>query len=234
MNSIAKADSWVAERLRSLGAVITGKTHLHQLAYGITGENSEYGDCTQPRNSAWLTGGSSSGAAASIQEGSAVMAIGTDTGGSTRVPAALCGIAGYRASLGIGSWRGGAHLAQSFDTLGFLFRDLRDGAALAQALFDLPLESWHDERKARIGVVNPAFLHDCEPEILQSFQSFAESIQADRVNPVDTSFWEEAFPIFRSIQAHEAAQIHAGNYIHFEQPIRERLEWGASIPSGGN
>ncbi len=160
------------------------------------------------------------------------MAIGTDTGGSIRVPAALCGIAGYRASLGIGSWRGGAHLAQSFDTLGFLFRDLRDGAALAQALFDLPLESWHDERKARIGVVNPAFLHDCEPEILQSFQSFAESIQADRVNPVDTSFWEEAFPIFRSIQAHEAAQIHAGNYIHFEQPIRERLEWGASIPSG--
>jgi len=95
-NGVAPADSWVAERLRSHGAVITGKTHLHQLAYGITGENSDYGDCTQPRNAAWLTGGSSSGAAASVQEGSAVAAIGTDTGGSIRCPAALCGLAGYR------------------------------------------------------------------------------------------------------------------------------------------
>jgi aspartyl-tRNA(Asn)/glutamyl-tRNA(Gln) amidotransferase subunit A len=84
----------VAARLRAAGAVIVGKTHLHQLAYGITGENKDFGDCVQPRNAEWLTGGSSSGAAASVQEGSAMAAIGTDTGGSVRVPAALCGLAG--------------------------------------------------------------------------------------------------------------------------------------------
>ena len=138
-NGIASQDSWVAERLRSQGAVITGKTHLHQLAYGITGENSEYGDCSQPRNPAWLTGGSSSGAAASVQEGSAVAAIGTDTGGSIRCPAALCGLAGYRSSVGLGDWRGAAHLAPSFDTLGWLFRDLRDAPLLANALLDVPV-----------------------------------------------------------------------------------------------
>ena len=101
-NGIAAADSAVAARLRAAGAVIMGKTHLHQLAYGITGENSEYGDCAQPRNPQALTGGSSSGSSASVQEGSAVASIGTDTGGSVRVPAALCGLAGYRSSLGLG------------------------------------------------------------------------------------------------------------------------------------
>ena len=127
----AARDSWLVERLRAAGAVITGKTHLHPLAYGITGENPEFGDCLQPRRSDALTGGSSSGAAASVLEGSAVAAIGTDTGGSIRVPAALCGLAGYRASLGRGDWRGGAHLAGTFDTMGWLFRDLEDAPLFA-------------------------------------------------------------------------------------------------------
>ena len=98
-NGIAREDSAVAARLRSQGAIIVGKSHLHQLAYGITGENPEYGDCLQPENARRLTGGSSSGGAASVQEGSAIAAVGTDTGGSIRVPAALCGLAGYRASI---------------------------------------------------------------------------------------------------------------------------------------
>src|ERR1700728_2966475 len=84
LNGIAMRDSWLVEQLRAAGAVITGKPPLHPLAYPITGENPEYGDCAQPRDSGALTGGSSSGAAASVQEGSAVGAIGTDTRGSLR------------------------------------------------------------------------------------------------------------------------------------------------------
>src|SRR5271170_7704979 len=162
-NGVASEDSWVAERLRRQGAVITGKTHLHQLAYGITGENSDYGDCAQPRNPTWLTGGSSSGAAASVQEGSAMAAIGTDTGGSIRCPAALCGLAGYRSSIGLSDWRGAAHLAASFDTLGWLFRDLRDAPLLANALLDVPLVAHSAERTFRIGAVDSVFLYDAEP-----------------------------------------------------------------------
>jgi Asp-tRNA(Asn)/Glu-tRNA(Gln) amidotransferase A subunit family amidase len=135
-NRNAATDSAVAARLREQGTVITGKTHLHPLAYGITGENRDFGDCLQPRDASLLTGGSTSGGAASVQEGSAVAAIGTDTGGSIRVPAALCGLAGYRASIGLAwerkLWGGGVHLSQSFDTLGWLFRDLRDGPLLAE------------------------------------------------------------------------------------------------------
>ena len=118
-NQSAAKNSWIAQRLLDCGAILTGKTHLHQLAYGITGENPDYGACLQPRDATLLTGGSSSGAAASVQEGSALAAIGTDTGGSIRIPSALCGLAGYRTSHGIGSgeeregrWHGGYHLAQ--------------------------------------------------------------------------------------------------------------------------
>ena len=163
-NGIARADSTVTARLRAAGAVIMGKTNLHQLAYGITGENSEYGDCLQPKHPQLLTGGSSSGSAASVQEGSAVAAIGTDTGGSIRVPAALCGLAGYRSSLGLGGaemWEGGIHLAVSFDTIGWLFRDLRDGPALGAALFGL--EPAAAPQGVTIAVVGESFLHDCEP-----------------------------------------------------------------------
>ena len=160
-HGMAALDSWLVERLRAAGAVITGKTHLHPLAYGITGENPEFGDCLQPRDSNALTGGSSSGAAASVQEGSAVIAIGTDTGGSVRAPAALCGLAGYRASIGRGNWRGGAHLAESFDTMGCLFRDLAD-APLMAGLF-APGQTGRPQDFTRFAIVDDGFFHDCEP-----------------------------------------------------------------------
>lgn len=230
-NGVAAADSWVAERLRSQGAVLTGKTHLHQLAYGITGENPEYGDCAQPRNPVWLTGGSSSGAAASVQEGSAVAAIGTDTGGSIRCPAALCGLAGYRSSVGLGDWRGAAHLAVSFDTLGWLFRDLRDAPLLANALLDVPVVTHPRDRALRIGSVDSAFLHDAQQQVLRAFDSFKETLRGLDIvlGTFDSSIWKDSFEIFAPIQASEAAAVHAGYFEHFELAIAERLAWGASI-----
>src|ERR1700722_17292550 len=162
LNGTAARDSWLVEQLRSAGAVITGKTHLHPLAYGITGENPEYGDCTQPRDSGALTGGSSSGAAASVPEGSAGAPIGTDTGGSVRAPAALCGLAGYRATIGRGDWRGGAHLAESFDTMGWLFRDPEDAPYFGAPFAPAPAPT---RTFTRFAVVGATFLHDCEPSI---------------------------------------------------------------------
>jgi len=173
LHPTAAKNSWVAQRLLDAGAIIPGKTNLHQLAYGITGENADYGDCLQPRDASLLTGGSSSGAAASVQEGSALAAIGTDTGGSVRVPAALCGIAGYRASLDVSRgedrWTGAAHLAPSFDTLGLLFRDLRDGPALANAIYNIPFAT--APTQLRIGYVDDEFTNDCEPAVLSSYSS---------------------------------------------------------------
>jgi aspartyl-tRNA(Asn)/glutamyl-tRNA(Gln) amidotransferase subunit A len=236
-NGIATQDSFIAQRLRSAGAIITGKTHLHQLAYGITGENAEFGDCTQPNAFAHLTGGSSSGAAASVQEGSALAAIGTDTGGSVRVPAALCGLAGFRSSIALNTaddaafWHGGHHLAPTFDTLGFLYASLADGPTLAHALLNIPLAPASKIATLRIGVPSADFFHDTEPDVLATFntwQSHLTSLGA-AITPFDATIWSEAFGILAPIQAAEAAALHRGHFHHFEPTIADRLAWGASI-----
>jgi Asp-tRNA(Asn)/Glu-tRNA(Gln) amidotransferase A subunit family amidase len=229
LHGAAAQDSWLVEQLRAAGAVITGKTHLHPLAYGITGENPEFGDCIQPGNPGALTGGSSSGAAASVLEGSAVAAVGTDTGGSIRVPAALCGLAGYRASLGRGNWRCAVHLAPSFDTFGWLFRDLEDAPILA-SLFspDGPVSTC---KFSRFAVIDESFLHDCEPEIVAGLQNTVAELKALGLSrsTFDPAWWADSFGIYAPIQAWEAAQIHAGHFDRFEPSIRERLEWGSRI-----
>jgi aspartyl-tRNA(Asn)/glutamyl-tRNA(Gln) amidotransferase subunit A len=229
LHGAAARDSWLVARLRAVGAVITGKTHLHPLAYGITGENPEFGDCEQPGNAGALTGGSSSGAAASVLEGSAVAAIGTDTGGSVRAPAALCGLVGYRASLGRGNWRGGAHLAQSFDTMGWIFRDLEDAPLLAGIFAPPKLET--STPFTRFAMIDESFLHDCEPEIIDNLSVTAAELEALGLkgSTFDARWWASSREIFAPIQAWEAARIHAGHFVLFEDSIRERLEWGARI-----
>jgi len=242
-NAPAREDSAVAARLKEVGAVIVGKAHLHPLAYGITGENPDYGDETQPRDATRLTGGSSSGAVASVQEGSAAAAIGTDTGGSVRVPAALCGLAGYRASIELAHarrlWRGGVHLSQAFDTLGWLFRDLSDAPLLASALFgfEIPAAARGASGKVRIGVVAAQFVHDAEPVVTQGAAHWAERLRdvGAEIVTFDSVFFEEALEIYVPIQANEAAKIHAaatgGDYSCFEARIAERLAWGAALPA---
>jgi len=226
-NGLVTQDSAMAARLKQAGAIITGKTHLHQLAYGITGENRDFGDCLQPRDPTLLTGGSSSGAAASVQEGSALAAIGTDTGGSIRVPAALCGLAAFRASIATGAalWSGGAHLSPSFDTLGWLYRDLRDGPVLAHALFNLSLAPTPDIATLRIALPPRSFLHDCDPDVLRTMASWATLLErlGATFAQFDATYWSDAVEIFTNIQAHEAAILHRGNLQHFEPAIAARM-----------
>jgi Asp-tRNA(Asn)/Glu-tRNA(Gln) amidotransferase A subunit family amidase len=233
-NPIAQQNSWIAQRLLNTGAVITGKTHLHQLAYGITGENRDYGDCLQPHHPTLLTGGSSSGAAASLQEGSALVALGTDTGGSIRIPSALCGLAGYRTSHALNTeawWQGGYHLAPSFDTLGFLFHDLRDAQFPAHTLFDIPIIP--APTHPRIAYLDAPFLHDCTPEVLAAYEATKQLLtQAGAtLTPIHPTFFHEAPSIYSPIVASEAAAIHRGNYQHFEPILTERFIAGAAIPA---
>lgn len=229
LNGAAARDSWLVAALRASGAVLTGKTHLHALAWGITGENPEFGDCIQPCRPGALTGGSSSGAVASVLEGSAVAAIGTDTGGSIRAPASLSGLAGYRATLGRGDWRGGAHLAASFDTFGWIFRSLEDAPLLAAPF--APASPAPVRAFTRFAFVPETFLDDCEPAILASYHAFLRDLESLGLaaHRLDVSGWSDARDIFAPLQASEAAQIHAGHFHQFEPAIRDRLNWGASL-----
>lgn len=124
----------LASTLHAAGAVIAGKSHLHEFAYGLTGENPHYGDCWHPQFPDRTSGGSSSGSAVLVAAGVVPFAIGTDTGGSIRVPSAFCGIYGLRLTPHDRFIRDAFPLAPSFDTAGWMTASAADLRALNTAL----------------------------------------------------------------------------------------------------
>ncbi|WP_221028880.1 amidase [Actomonas aquatica] len=129
-----KADGTLVARLRALGAIPVGKTHLHEFAYGLTGENQHYGQVEHPHFPGHDAGGSSSGSAAAVAAGLVPFALGTDTGGSLRVPAAFCGLYSWRETPHHAFIADAFPLAPSFDTAGWLTRSATDLRTLHTAL----------------------------------------------------------------------------------------------------
>jgi len=131
---IAAADAPVITRLRDAGAVIIGKTNLDEFAFGTTSENSAFGAVRHPLDPARSPGGSSGGSAVAVATGMALAALGTDTGGSIRIPAAACGIVGLKPTLDEISTAGVVPLAKTFDHVGPFTRTVGDARLLHQAM----------------------------------------------------------------------------------------------------
>lgn len=127
-------DSALIQAMTTAGAVLAGKTHLHEFAYGITGENPHYGDCEHPRFPGRTTGGSSSGSAAVVAAGIVPLALGSDTGGSVRVPAAFCGLYGFRLTPRDRWISDAVPLAPSLDTAGWFTANAADLRTTLDAL----------------------------------------------------------------------------------------------------
>ncbi len=119
-------DAAVVEKLASAGAVLVGKAGLHELAYGITSDNPHFGTIRNPRNPEYSPGGSSGGSAVAVVTGMAFMATGTDTGGSIRVPASFCGVAGLKPTYGLVDRNGVQPLGLSLDHVGPMARTVSD------------------------------------------------------------------------------------------------------------
>ena len=124
--------------LRAAGAVFIGKCNLHELAFGTTGEESAFGPTRNPHARAHIPGGSSSGSAVSVAAGMALASIGTDTGGSIRIPASACGVVGLKPTHGEVSAAGVVPLAPSLDHVGPITRSVGDAALLYRILRDGP------------------------------------------------------------------------------------------------
>jgi aspartyl-tRNA(Asn)/glutamyl-tRNA(Gln) amidotransferase subunit A len=122
----ATADATVARRLRSAGAIVIGKTNLHEFAFGTTNEDSAFGPARHPTDPTRSPGGSSGGSAAAILAGMCAASIGSDTGGSIRIPAAACGIVGLKPTFGEVPTDGVVPLAWSLDHVGPLARSVED------------------------------------------------------------------------------------------------------------
>jgi amidase/aspartyl-tRNA(Asn)/glutamyl-tRNA(Gln) amidotransferase subunit A len=127
-------DSQIVRDLRQAGAVYSGKVHMFEFAWGLTGENSHYGDCDRPGSPGRTSGGSSSGSAAAVAADVVPFAVGTDTAGSIRLPAAFCGIYGFRNVPGDPWMADGVPLAPSFDTAGWFTRSAGDMRTVLAAL----------------------------------------------------------------------------------------------------
>jgi aspartyl-tRNA(Asn)/glutamyl-tRNA(Gln) amidotransferase subunit A len=121
-------------RLEQAGYAVVGKTNLHEFAYGITSENEHYGDVVNPLESGRIPGGSSGGSAAALAAGLCDAALGTDSAGSIRLPAACCGVVGFKPTWGLVPTEGVFPLAPTFDTAGPMARSVADCTAMMQAL----------------------------------------------------------------------------------------------------
>jgi aspartyl-tRNA(Asn)/glutamyl-tRNA(Gln) amidotransferase subunit A len=139
-NFVPDCDAAVMERLAAAGAVMLGKLNMHELAYGITSQNPHYGAVRNPRNEAHSPGGSSGGSAAAVASGMVCFALGSDTGGSIRIPASFCGVVGIKPTYGRVSRFGALPLAYSLDHMGPLAQSVRDAAAVLGAI------AGHDRR----------------------------------------------------------------------------------------
>ncbi len=133
-DNVPTADAEVVRRLKAAGAVLLGKNNLHEFAYGGSGVLGHWGPARNPWNTAHITGGSSSGSAAAVAAGLCYGAIGTDTAGSIRLPAAFCGITGHKPTYGLVSTRGVIPLSWSLDHVGPMTRTVADSALMLQAI----------------------------------------------------------------------------------------------------
>jgi Asp-tRNA(Asn)/Glu-tRNA(Gln) amidotransferase A subunit family amidase len=123
---IASHDAFAVQRLRSAGMVVLGKLNMHEAALGATNDNPHFGRCENPLRAGFTPGGSSGGSAAAVAAGLCALALGTDTMGSVRVPAAYCGVVGFKPSFGAVSVRGSVACCYALDHVGALVRSQRD------------------------------------------------------------------------------------------------------------
>lgn len=130
----SQPDATVTTRLKAAGAIIVGKTNLHEFAYGVTSENPHFGATPNPWDTSRVAGGSSGGSAAAVAAGLCAGALGSDTGGSIRIPAAMCGVVGLKPTYGRVSVRGVFELAQSLDCVGPICRRVKDAAVMMNTL----------------------------------------------------------------------------------------------------
>jgi aspartyl-tRNA(Asn)/glutamyl-tRNA(Gln) amidotransferase subunit A len=222
---VPDADAEVVRRLEAAGYSNVGKTNLHEFAYGITSANPHFGTVPNPRAPGRIAGGSSGGSAAALAAGLAHAALGTDSGGSIRIPAACCGVVGFKPSYGLVSLDGCFPLAPSFDHAGPLGRTVVDCAAVMPVLADgferSSLDSLDD---LAVGV---SWTGEAEPLVRDAVTAAASLFTRAR---------ETAFPFPEGVGAafmREVAGVHeelfAENADLYGDNVRTKVEWCLAV-----
>lgn len=232
-------DAEVVRRLVAAGAVCLGKLNLHECAFGFTGENPHYGDCKNPWNAERITGGSSSGSAVVVAGGICPLSIGSDTGGSIRLPSALCSLVGLKPTYGRVSRRGGIPLSWTMDHVGPMVHTAGDAALV------LGVIAGHDEqdesssrrpvpdyiqklaapiRGLRIGIPRAWFFADLEPDVAQGLEQAIGELRELGVVTVDVEL-----PRLDEVVGAHRAIIFAESASYYQPFLEAGAEFGADI-----
>src|SRR5215472_14319047 len=177
---LATRDATVVQRLREAGAVIIGKTNLHEFALGTTSEESAFGPVRNPHDPTRSAGGSSGGSAAAVATGMGQASIGTDTGGSIRIPAAACGVVGLKPSLGEVPTDGVVPLCPTFDHVGPITRSVQDAAAIWSVLVNQPFPELDSPaiKDITLGAVGGYFTAMLERDVRVAFDRAIEKLRS--------------------------------------------------------
>ncbi len=228
----ATDDAPVVKRLRCAGCVVVGKTNLHEWAYGSTSVNPHFGAVLNPEDPSRIAGGSSGGSAVAVATRMCEWAIGTDTAGSLRIPASLCGVVSFKPTYGTISTAGVLPLSSSLDTVGPMARDVD---AVGDAFAVMALEATPGRpalppfRELRIGRVTDAWADEMDDETAAAWSSaagdFPEVEVPDRL---------EASSICTTISMYEASRLHRRwveqHPDRYGQDVLDRLRQGLLIP----
>jgi aspartyl-tRNA(Asn)/glutamyl-tRNA(Gln) amidotransferase subunit A len=235
---IAPSDAPAVAHLRDAGAVFVGKCNLHEFAFGTTNEDSAFGPARHPVDFNRSPGGSSGGSAVSVITGMAFASIGTDTGGSIRIPAAACGVVGLKPGLGEISTAGVVPLSRTMDHVGPLCRSVEDAAIVYDVLrghAPTNLPQPRDVRGMRLGIPREYFMALLDPQVASSFDSACDRLRAAgaMLEDVHIPHANEIAPIYLHIVLPEAAAYHAktldSRADDYTPNVRLRLEMGRYI-----
>ena len=249
-NFIPSEDCTVATRFREAGAILLGKLNLHQFAYGPTGENPDYGHMHNPWDPEMVSGGSSGGSGSATAAGQCTITTGSDTGGSIRIPAALCGIVGLKPTYGLVSRHGLTPLSWSMDHPGPMVRTVEDAALTLNAIaghdpkdvasaavpaVDYTTGLTEDVRGLRIGVPREYFEAPLDPQVEQAVRDALGLLEDMGAVVIQVSFpmFKDSQAISSAILMAEASAYHrnllAKDGDKLYPPVRLRLEAGLFI-----
>ena len=236
-NHVARRDAPVTTRLREAGAVIVGKTNLHEFAFGTTSEDSGWGPCRHPLDPTRSPGGSSGGSAIGVRTGMTFASVGTDTGGSIRIPAAACGIVGLKPTWNEISADGVVPLSRQMDHIGPLARSVEDASTMfdvmrgsaASVLEDVPLFG------RRFGLVGGYFLDRLDEHVETTLLTAVDTLRRAGASVTEVTFPHatDIAPIYLHLVLADAAAYHARSLEErpaaYTPNVRLRLEMGRHV-----
>jgi aspartyl-tRNA(Asn)/glutamyl-tRNA(Gln) amidotransferase subunit A len=244
---IPQEDSEAVAKLKRAGAIILGKTNMHEFAYGITNENPHFGPARNPWDVDRITGGSSGGSAAALAVGIGYGATGTDTGGSIRIPSALCGVIGLKPTYGLVSVAGIIPLAKTLDHAGPMARSVSDLAIMLEVMAgDSPRAAARHtyrslrknrRRKFRLGWPKQYFFDRIDNEVRKAIDAAAKCFNSlgAHIEEVSLPGLERSVDPSTSIALAEATQYHESQgyfpaqAARYSDDVRHRLELGREV-----